>query len=108
MEELAMTYTPLRRILASIHLYTVSVPISIMVITLVTFLAACGGSTPQTQTQSKYGGNISVGLNADVVTLDPLKSSALVDRQVMLNLYDTLVSVNEQNQLVPDLATSWS
>jgi peptide/nickel transport system substrate-binding protein len=71
------------------------------------FLSACGGSSPQSS-QPKTGGNISVGLGADVVTLDPLKSTALVDRQVMLNLYDTLVKVNAQNNIVPDLATSWS
>src|SRR6266487_1083223 len=70
-------------------------------------LAACGGGN-NTQPQSKSGGNISVGLNADVVTLDPLKSTALVDRQVMLNIYDTLVKVDPQNNIVPDLATSWS
>src|SRR6266700_2306720 len=69
-------------------------------------LAACGGTsnTPSSQvTQTpriQSGGNISVGLNADVVTLDPLKSSALVDRQVMLNLYDTLVKVDAQNAIV--------
>jgi peptide/nickel transport system substrate-binding protein len=71
------------------------------------FLSACGGSSPQSS-QPKTGGNISVGLDSDVVTLDPLKSTALVDRQVMLNLYDTLVKVNAQNVIVPDLATSWS
>ncbi len=25
----------------------------------------------------------------------------------MLNIYDTLVAINAQNQIVPDLATSW-
>jgi peptide/nickel transport system substrate-binding protein len=107
MEELAMTCTLIRRIFL-FHPRFVSVKLAVIIVTLSIVLVACGGSTPQTQTQSKYGGNISVGLNSDVVTLDPLKSSAFVDRQVMLNLYDTLVRVNEQNMLVPDLATSWS
>lgn len=72
-------------------------------------LAACGGgSSNPSASQSKLGGNLSVGLNSDVVTLDPVKSSALVDRQVMLNIYDTLVKVNAQNTIVPDLATSWT
>ncbi len=73
-------------------------------------LAACGGETnqPNTAAKTKTGGDISVGLNADVVTLDPLKSTALVDRQVMLNLYDTLVKISPQNTILPDLATSWS
>jgi peptide/nickel transport system substrate-binding protein len=82
----------------------------ILSLSLVTMLAACGGggNGNTTNNGSSKGGNISVGLNSDAVTLDPLKSSALVDRQVMLNLYDTLVSLNAQSQIVPDLAISWS
>lgn len=76
---------------------------------LVIMLAACGGgnTTPTTST-SKYGGNIKVGLDADVTTLDPLKSTSLYDRQVMLNIYDTLVRLDANNSIVPDLATSWT
>ncbi len=82
----------------------------ILSLTLVTTLAACGGSGNGNTTNngSSKGGNLVVGLNSDVVTLDPLKSSALVDRQVMLNMYDTLVALNSQGQIVPDLATSWT
>src|SRR5579875_3329760 len=77
---------------------------------LVLLLVACGGGSSTNQTSSttvKKGGNIVVGLDSDVVTLDPLNSSALVDREVMLNIYDTLVKVNAQNEIEPDLATSW-
>lgn len=81
--------------------------VSSVLILLVTVLAACGGSPPAT-TSSKYSGKIAVGLDSDVVTLDPLKSTSLVDRQVMLNIYDTLVRVDEHNSIVPDLATSWT
>src|SRR5215471_1916271 len=76
----------------------------VIIATLV--LGACGGGTPAAP--SKYNGKISVGLDSDVVTLDPLASSAFVDRQVMLNIYDTLVRVDEHNAIVPDLASSWS
>jgi peptide/nickel transport system substrate-binding protein len=79
----------------------------ILSITLVATLAACGGTSPSTTASSKYGGNIKVGLDADVTTLDPDLSTSLYDRQVMLNIYDTLVALNAQNQIVPDLATSW-
>ncbi|HZU68321.1 MAG TPA: ABC transporter substrate-binding protein [Ktedonobacteraceae bacterium] len=76
---------------------------------LVTILAACGSSgTQATNSSSKFGGNIKVGLDADVTTLDPLLSTSLYDRQVMLNIYDTLVRLDANNSIVPDLATSWS
>jgi peptide/nickel transport system substrate-binding protein len=66
-------------------------------------LSACGqGSTPTTK-----GGAIKVGLAADLSTLDPLKSSSFYDRQVMLNIYDTLVRVDAHNNVQPDLATAW-
>jgi peptide/nickel transport system substrate-binding protein len=84
-----------------------SFPVFIPFLLLFTLLlAACGGAA--TPPKSTSGGNISVGLNSDVVTLNPVQSSALVDRQVMLNIYDTLVRVDQQNNLDPDLATSWS
>ena len=82
------------------------VALSVLLLVLAAVLAACGGGT--TGNTSKYNGNISVGVDSDIVTLDPLKSTALVDRQVMLNIYDTLVRVDEHNAILPDLATSWS
>jgi peptide/nickel transport system substrate-binding protein len=54
------------------------------------------------------GGTLNVGLVSDAVTLDPLQSSSLYDRQIMLNIYDTLVRVDQNNKIVPDLATSWA
>jgi peptide/nickel transport system substrate-binding protein len=72
-------------------------------ILFVLLLSACGsGGTPTTK-----GGNLRVGLAADLSTLDPLKSSSFYDRQVMLNIYDTLVRVDEHNNVQPDLATAW-
>jgi peptide/nickel transport system substrate-binding protein len=81
--------------------------LSVIFLILAAVLVACGGSPPSSST-SKYNGDIKVGVDSDIVTLDPLKSSALVDRQVMLNIYDTLVRVDEHNAILPDLATSWS
>lgn len=77
---------------------------------LVFALAGCasgGGGGAQTS-GPKSGGTLNVGLDSDVVTLDPLKSSALVDREVMFNMYDTLVTVDAQNKVQPGLASSWS
>jgi peptide/nickel transport system substrate-binding protein len=69
-------------------------------------LTACGGGSSSSQT-NQSGGNLNVGLASDAVTLDPLQSSALYDRQIMINMYDTLVQINSQGTIVPDLATSW-
>ncbi|HEV2461478.1 MAG TPA: ABC transporter substrate-binding protein [Ktedonobacterales bacterium] len=74
----------------------------------VLMLAGCGGSANGNSNGPHTGGTLTVGLNSDVVTLDPVKSSALVDREVMLNLYDTLVRSDANNNIQPDLATSWN
>jgi len=71
-------------------------------------LAGCGSSGGSSSGGPKIGGSLTVGLDSDVVTLDPLLSSALVDREVMLNMYDTLVRVDEKNTVQPDLATTWT
>lgn len=76
---------------------------------LVFVLAGCGGSgNGGGSTGPTKGGTLNVGLDSDVVTLDPLKSSALVDREAMFNIYDTLVRIDAKNVVQPDLATSWS
>ncbi len=94
-----------------VHGRTVFAVLSALAVICMMVLAACGGgsSPQQTTTSSKFGGNITVGLNTtDVTTLDPLKSSSFYDRQVMLNMYDTLVKLSPQSTILPDLATSWS
>ncbi len=75
----------------------------IFLILFVLLFSACGSSSPTTT----KGGKLNVGLSADPSTLDPLKSSSLYDRQIMLNIYDTLVRVDAQNTVQPDLATAW-
>jgi peptide/nickel transport system substrate-binding protein len=73
-------------------------------ILFVFLFSACGSGS--TTTTSK-GGDLKVGLAADLSTLDPLTSSSFYDRQVMLNIYDTLVRVDAKNEVQPELATSW-
>jgi len=50
---------------------------------------------------------ITVALDVDPPNLDPAFSSAFVDRQVQYNLFDRLLDVDEQMQIVPFLVTSW-
>jgi peptide/nickel transport system substrate-binding protein len=49
-----------------------------------------------------------VGLDADPPNLDPVFSSALVDRQVLNQIYDKLVDLDQNLKIVPMLATSWA
>jgi peptide/nickel transport system substrate-binding protein len=53
------------------------------------------------------GGTLRVGLNADPPNMDPHQSTAAVDRQVFQNLYDKLVDINQNLEIVPMLASSW-
>ncbi len=52
-------------------------------------------------------GTLNVALEADPPSLDPSLSSALVDRQVMASLYDKLVDIDENGEIVPMLAESY-
>jgi len=50
---------------------------------------------------------LTVGLDADPPRLDPSLSSALVDRQVLNQIFDKLVDVDQNLKVVPMLARSW-
>ncbi|HEU0167483.1 MAG TPA: ABC transporter substrate-binding protein, partial [Chloroflexota bacterium] len=55
----------------------------------------------------KRRGTIRVALDSETANLDPMKSALAVDRQVMYNMFDTLVTLDKDLKLQPDLATSW-
>lgn len=57
---------------------------------------------------TKGAGTLRAGLDADPPNMDPHRSTAAVDRQVFQNLYDKLVDTDENLQIVPMLATSWT
>ncbi len=50
---------------------------------------------------------LTVGLDADPPKLDPALSTALVDRQVMNQIFDKLVDLDENLKVVPLVAKSW-
>ncbi len=53
------------------------------------------------------GGTLTVGIDSDFVTLDPAMSSALIDRQLYINLFDPLLKLSRNMQVQPNLVTSW-
>lgn len=50
---------------------------------------------------------LTVGLDADPPRLDPALSTAIVDRQVMNQIFDKLVDLDEKLKVVPMVAKSW-
>ncbi|AWN22496.1 peptide ABC transporter substrate-binding protein [Deinococcus irradiatisoli] len=50
---------------------------------------------------------LTVGLDADVVRLDPALSAAATDRQVLYQIFDRLVDVDDNLKIVPSVAKSW-
>ena len=74
------------------------------------FLAACasgGGGTTSSAGTPKAGGTLKIALESELRTLDPLKSSQRVERQVYYNMYDSLVTIDPSLKIKPGLATAW-
>src|SRR3989442_1748694 len=61
----------------------------------------------RTATGEVRGGAIRIGMDADMTTMDPHRSTAAVDRQVYNNLYGKLVDIDAKFGIVPQLAQSW-
>ena len=77
--------------------------VSLMVALLV--VVGCGGGgAPESSTPP---GTLYVALEAEPPELDPNLSSAYVDRQVMASLYDKLVDIDQDGEIVPMLAKSY-
>jgi peptide/nickel transport system substrate-binding protein len=53
------------------------------------------------------GGTLNVALNSDLTTMDPHMSTAAVDRQIYQNIYEKLVDINADLEIVPELAETW-
>lgn len=73
-------------------------------------LAGCGGTstTAPPAHSSKAGGSITVGVSSDFVTLSPAMSSALIDRQAFINIFDPLVKLSPKMALEPNLVVHWT
>ncbi|CAM3245844.1 ABC transporter substrate-binding protein [Deinococcus saxicola] len=69
---------------------------------LMAFLSAACLSAASASAQT-----LTVGLDADPPRLDPALSTALVDRQVMNQIFDKLLDLDVNLKVIPALATSW-
>ena len=74
--------------------------------------AAAGGSETQATAESSGGGNITktdivFAQASDVVTLDPAGQQDTTSGVLMKHVYSTLMDVDDDGNLVPDLAESY-
>jgi len=56
----------------------------------------------------RYGGTLRAGMQTDPVGLDPHTTTATATRNMMENVYDTLVTVDPMLRVQPSLAASWT
>ena len=57
--------------------------------------------------QPRYGGTLRVAWEADITGLDPHTSSGLQAQWMVGNIFNSLVTIDEQLNYIPELAESW-
>ena len=57
--------------------------------------------------QPKFGGTLRIAWEADVTGLDPHMSSGLQAQWMVGNLFNSLITIDEQLNYIPELAESW-
>ena len=77
------------------------------VVVLVGLLVAGVLQPSAAQTGPRYGGTLRAGMQTDPVGLDPHLTTATATRNMMENVYDTLVMVSAEGRYIPALAESW-
>ena len=77
-------------------------------VVLMGILVAGGLQPSAAQTGPRYGGTLRAGMQTDPVGLDPHLTTATATRNMMENVYDTLVMVNSEGRYIPGLAESWT
>jgi peptide/nickel transport system substrate-binding protein len=87
---------------------------------IIALLSGCSStSAPTSSTQSSTspgpnasaaasGGKLRVGIITDFGTLDPARSTRLIDEELYNNIYDPLVKLTPDGKFIPGLATKWT
>lgn len=76
---------------------------------LIVFLAACGDETDkedESKENQSENTELKVGINAQPTTLDIHKTANILTRNIVKNIYETLVTFNEDYEVIPMLAES--
>ena len=79
---------------------------------LILVAAACGLSSTTSSgaaaNKLKSSGTVTLEIGGPVTSLDPAKGNSFQDATAAWALYNTLVTFNQQGQVIPGLATSWA
>ncbi len=84
--------------------------LALLTLILAGLLTACGPATSPTPSPgptTRRGGALTVALAAAGDGVEPHKTVTAATFQITRNLYDTLVQVDPQSRILPDLATTW-
>ena len=57
--------------------------------------------------EANEGGTLTIGLQTEPVSLDPAAGLFIAERFLLMDIFDTLVAVDQAGELHPGLATSW-
>ena len=66
-----------------------------------------GGTTSGGEGTPKDGGTLTYAYESELRTLDPVASTQLVERTVMYQMYESLVTIDPKLNIKPGLAKSW-
>jgi peptide/nickel transport system substrate-binding protein len=64
-------------------------------------------SNEATEGKPTYGGSVTVGINQDLDSLDPHKAVAAGTKEVLFNIYEGLVKLDQDGNLVPAVAETY-
>jgi peptide/nickel transport system substrate-binding protein len=79
-----------------------------LIVVLFVILAGCSSESSSDNKEKKTGEkSLVVGQAADASTMDPQNQGSMPDMNILINMFDTLVTRNENNKLSPSLATEW-
>jgi oligopeptide transport system substrate-binding protein len=86
-----------------------------MLLLLASFLASCGGPVEELTVSQKISVGTEMaadqvlnrGIGADPRTLDPLLATDVVGFDVLEDLFEGLVTMDEEGQTIPGVASSW-
>ncbi len=88
-----------------------------ILLALVLVGAACAGPAPSTTgggatsapaaAKPVAGGTLTFSINNDITDMDPMRSRLFVDRNLMYQMYDSLVRIDAKGTIIPWLAEKW-